>query len=812
MRRFFVFIVLLSLSVVLSAQNDTATIYGHLSDDNGHSIGLINILIEGTTIGTSSNDDGNYRLQVPADTPITIQYSFIGFKTQKKTVTLKPNASLRLNLTLHQEANRLIEVSVSDIQQRNDNMTRINPRIVNSIPSPDGGIETILKTLPGVSSNNELSSQYSVRGGNYEENLIYVNDIEIYHPLLIRSGQQEGLSFVNPDMVGSILFSAGGFDAKYGDKMSSVLDIRYKKPYLFGASVYGSLLGGGLHLEGTSKNRLFSYNIGSRYKTNSYLLGSLDTKGDYKPQFFDFQGLFSYEFSEKLSLSYLSYLSNNIYSFIPSTRDTRFGTVSEALSLRIYFDGSEADQFTNTTQALSLQYNPKENIKLNFITSAYLSNEKETYDIMGQYFINELDKELGSDNMGDSSMNIGVGTFLNHARNYLNTYVYNIYHKGEWKLKNHKWQWGTKWQQEWIYDQISEWQMLDSAGYSLPYSDTSVNLFYTLKTQNTIISNRITAYIQDNYSTDFDKFRLQIIGGIRSHYWSFINKNVISPRFAFIIKPHWNRDIQFRFATGYYYQMPFYKEMRRLDGSINQNIKPERAIHYVLGADYNITIWNRPFKLLSEIYYKQLTDLIPYQIDNVRIRYYGSNNAKGYATGFDFKINGEFVKGIESWASVSVMQTQEDILDDSYIDSTGNTIYPGYIPRPTDQLVNFALFFQDYLPKYPAFKMHLALYFGSGLPFGPPNQPRYKAVFRLPAYRRVDIGFAYHLKNESTQFSKLTWFNAVKSAWLTLEVFNLLDINNTISYIWVTDIRARQYGVPNYLTSRRLNLKLTLTF
>jgi hypothetical protein len=812
MRRFFVLIVLLSLSVVLSAQNDTATIYGHLSDDNGHSIGLINILIEGTTIGTSSNDDGNYRLQVPADTPITIQYSFIGFKTQKKTVTLKPNASLRLNLTLHQEANRLIEVSVSDIQQRNDNMTRINPRIVNSIPSPDGGIETILKTLPGVSSNNELSSQYSVRGGNYEENLIYVNDIEIYHPLLIRSGQQEGLSFVNPDMVGSILFSAGGFDAKYGDKMSSVLDIRYKKPYLFGASVYGSLLGGGLHLEGTSKNRLFSYNIGSRYKTNSYLLGSLDTKGDYKPQFFDFQGLFSYEFSEKLSLSYLSYLSNNIYSFIPSTRDTRFGTVSEALSLRIYFDGSEADQFTNTTQALSLQYNPKENIKLNFITSAYLSNEKETYDIMGQYFINELDKELGSDNMGDSSMNIGVGTFLNHARNYLNTYVYNIYHKGEWKLKNHKWQWGTKWQQEWIYDQISEWQMLDSAGYSLPYSDTSVNLFYTLKTQNTIISNRITAYIQDNYSTDFDKFRLQIIGGIRSHYWSFINKNVISPRFAFIIKPHWNRDIQFRFATGYYYQMPFYKEMRRLDGSINQNIKPERAIHYVLGADYNITIWNRPFKLLSEIYYKQLTDLIPYQIDNVRIRYYGSNNAKGYATGFDFKINGEFVKGIESWASVSVMQTQEDILDDSYIDSTGNTIYPGYIPRPTDQLVNFALFFQDYLPKYPAFKMHLALYFGSGLPFGPPNQPRYKAVFRLPAYRRVDIGFAYHLKNESTQFSKLTWFNAVKSAWLTLEVFNLLDINNTISYIWVTDIRARQYGVPNYLTSRRLNLKLTLTF
>jgi len=812
MRRFFVLIVLLSLSVVLSAQNDTATIYGHLSDDNGHSIGLINILIEGTTIGTSSNDDGNYRLQVPADTPITIQYSFIGFKTQKKTVTLKPNSSLRLNLTLHQEANRLIEVSVSDIQQRNDNMTRINPRIVNSIPSPDGGIETILKTLPGVSSNNELSSQYSVRGGNYEENLIYVNDIEIYHPLLIRSGQQEGLSFVNPDMVGSILFSAGGFDAKYGDKMSSVLDIRYKKPYLFGASVYGSLLGGGLHLEGTSKNRLFSYNIGSRYKTNSYLLGSLDTKGDYKPQFFDFQGLFSYEFSEKLSLSYLSYLSNNIYSFIPSTRDTRFGTVSEALSLRIYFDGSEADQFTNTTQALSLQYNPKENIKLNFITSAYLSNEKETYDIMGQYFINELDKELGSDNMGDSSMNIGVGTFLNHARNYLNTYVYNIYHKGEWKLKNHKWQWGTKWQQEWIYDQISEWQMLDSAGYSLPYSDTSVNLFYTLKTQNTIISNRITAYIQDNYSTDFDKFRLQIIGGIRSHYWSFINKNVISPRFAFIIKPHWNRDIQFRFATGYYYQMPFYKEMRRLDGSINQNIKPERAIHYVLGADYNITIWNRPFKLLSEIYYKQLTDLIPYQIDNVRIRYYGSNNAKGYATGFDFKINGEFVKGIESWASVSVMQTQEDILDDSYIDSTGNTVYPGYIPRPTDQLVNFALFFQDYLPKYPAFKMHLALYFGSGLPFGPPNQPRYKAVFRLPAYRRVDIGFAYHLKNETTQFSKLTWFNAVKSAWLTLEVFNLLDINNTISYIWVTDIRARQYGVPNYLTSRRLNLKLTLTF
>lgn len=808
MPRFFTFILFTIYSCIVLSQNNTAILSGKISDQNGKPLELVNIIILKEKLGTITDNNGYFKLKIPSDKKITVQFSILGYKTITKDYSLESGKSLNIEIKLPQITNKLTEVSVTDIQQRNNNLIRINPKLVQNVPSPDAGIESLIKTLPGVSSNNELSSQYSVRGGNYDENLVYVNDIEVYRPFLVRSGQQEGLSFINSDMVGSILFSAGGFDAKYGDKMSSVLDIKYQHPYKFGGSFYASLLGAGAHVQGSTANSLFSYNVGIRYKTYRYILGSLQTKGDYQPNFFDYQGFFTYEFSDKVSINLLTTISQNDYYFVPTTRETSFGTINDALKLKIYFEGQELDRFTSGTEAISFIVKPKDNLTLNFITSTFQTVESENYDIMGQYFLNELDKDLGSDNLGDSLMNIGIGTFLNHARNQLRATIYNVYHKGRFKSKKQLVEWGAKWQHETITDNISEWQMLDSAGYSLPYSDTIVNLYYVLKSSNSLSSERITSYFQDSYSNSFKKFNFKIIGGIRTQYWTFNNQTVVSPRGAIAINPYWKKDIQFRFASGYYYQMPFYKEMRNLNGEINDNIKAQRAIHFVLGADYNIQIWQRPFKILTELYYKKLDNLIPYLIDNVRIRYYGTNNSKGYITGIDFKINGEFVPGTESWASVSLMQAKEDITDDFYVDSNGVTKYPGYIPRPTDQLINFALFFQDYLPSMPSFKMHLSLFYGTGLPFGLPNQPKYKAIYKLPSYKRVDIGFSKVLKSENNNLNKFLWLNSFKSLWISLEIFNLLGNNNTLSYTWITDIHDKQYGVPNYLTARRINIKL----
>lgn len=794
-------------SGIVFPQNNTAVLYGKITNKKGIPLELVNIIILTEKTGTTTNEKGFYKLKVPAATKITVQYSMLGYKTIKKQFLLKPGEIKEIAIVLESTANTLNEVSISDIQQRNNNLVRINPRLIQTVPSPNIGIASIIKTLPGVHSNNELSSQYSVRGGNYDENLVYVNDIEVYRPFLVRSGQQEGLSFINSDMVGSILFSAGGFDAKYGDRMSSVLDIKYKKPYQFAGNTYLSLMGGGAHIEGSLASSLFSYNIGIRYKTNSYILNTLDTKGDYKPNFFDFQGFFSYNFSEKVSLNLLTTISQNNYLFVPQTRETSFGTVNEALKLKIYFDGQELDKFISGTEAISLVIKPQSNIKLSFISSTFQSYEQENYDIIGQYFLNELDKDLGSDNLGDSLMNIGIGTFLNHARNNLDANIYNFYHKGQLKTSNQLMEWGGKWQYEALENQINEWQMIDSAGYSLPYSDSTVNLYYTLKSANSIVSQRISGYFQDTYNKSFNKFRIKLIGGIRLQYWTFNNQTVWSPRGAVIVNPFWKKDIQFRFSSGYYYQMPFFKEMLMMNGQINPDIKAQRSIHFVFGTDYNISIWKRPFKILTEAYYKKLDFLIPYQVDNVRIRYYGTNNSHGYVAGIDFKINGEFVAGTESWASVSLMQAKEDILDDSYIDNN-IIVYPGSIPLPTDQLLNFALFFQDYLPGMPSFKMNLTLFYGTGLPFGPPDQPRYQAIYRLPAYQRVDIGFlkVFKPKNEESIFHKF------KKIDISAEVFNLLGIKNTISYVWIKDIYDRQYAIPNYLTGRRINIKLSMKF
>jgi hypothetical protein len=806
-----IFLNIFLLLLLTSFAQNTVKISGYVEDEKGKPVDLVNVFVEETHQGAVTDKNGYFSLNLTVGKTYTLKFSRIGFVEKRRTITVKKNTKTFF-VVMPEAAQKLNTVSIKGIQTRADNLIRINPKVVSRIPSPDESIESLLRTLPGVSSKNDLSSQYSVRGGNFDENLVYVNDIEVYRPFLVRSGQQEGLSFVNPDMVGSVLFSAGGFDAKYGDKMSSVLDIKYKKPYKFGGNFSLSFLGGGAHLEGIDPSNRLTYNVGIRYKTTKYLLKGLQEEGDYFPNFIDYQGFFTYDITEKWELDLFTNLSQNSYMFVPKTRETSFGTFNTALKLKIYFDGQEVDRFTSGTEAVSLNYKPNEKTTLKFISSYFFSREQETYDILGQYFLNEVDKDLGSDNVGDSLMNIGVGTFLNHARNYLDADVVNFYHRGSKKINNNHLQWGAKIQHELIADRTNEWEMLDSAGYSLPYSDTSVDLYYTLRAANNLESNRFTAYFQNTIKQEFDKMTLSVTAGIRTQYWSLNRQNIISPRVSLSLKPKWERDVMFRVAAGYYYQMPFYKEMRDMQGHIHTDISAQRSIHFVMGADYNLNIWDRPFKIISELYYKKLDFLIPYEVDNVQIRYYGTNNSRGYAYGWDFKINGEFVKGTESWASLSLMKTEEDILNDFYYDSSGVIHFPGYIPRPTDELVNFAMFFQDYLPGLPDFKMHLALYFSSGLPFGPPEQPKYADTLRMPSYKRVDLGFSYRIKGEDKELNSFKWLNTFKSVWVTLDVFNLLNIENTISYVWVKDIHNRQYAVPNYLTFRRINLKLSFYF
>ena len=811
------FALLFLVSLTMEAVSQKATVFGTLTDERHKPVEKAEIyLVGGNPTGTTSNEKGEYEFTVPSGEKITLFFKYLGYKSVTFDFTLKQGEKRKFDLQFEIEKELVGDVDVVAQRERSMNITRIDPKIISALPDATGSIEGILKTMPGVSSSNELSSQYSVRGGNFDENLVYVNDIEVYRPFLIRSGQQEGLSFVNADMVSSILFSAGGFEAKYGDKMSSVLDIKYKKPTEFGASASASLMGGSAHIEGSNEDYTITHISGIRYKSNQYLLNSLDTEGDYQPTFIDFQTFWTFDLSSKLELDILGNFAQNKYLFTPSTRETSFGTVHEALKLKIYFEGQELNQFTTYTGAMAMHYKPNLSTKLSLTASAYQTREEETFDILGQYYLNELDNQLGSDNLGDSLMNLGIGTFLNHARNYLDAQVYSLSHKGYITSDENYFQWGAKLQHEIISNDLNEWEMLDSAGYSLPYSDSQVNLYSTIITDTSYQANRATAYVQNTFRFDRDSVDYTFTAGMRANYNDLNGQFLFSPRVNLAFKPNWVHDFLFRFATGYYYQPPFFKELKQLDGHINTDIEAQKSIHFVLGSDYQFKAWNRDFKFVAEAYYKYLDNLIPYDVDNVRIRYYGSNNAKGYAMGIDFKVNGQFVNGAESWASLSFLRTREVIDGNFMYNDTDSTIKvagnSGYIPRPTDQLVNFGLFFQDYLPGNPTYKMQLNLLYGVGLPYGPPNSYKSMEEYpKMPAYRRVDIGFSKVLKNEDKNISN-GMFKYFKSLWLAVEVFNLLDINNTISYVWVTDIRNKQYAVPNYLTSRRLNVKLIARF
>lgn len=811
------FLLIFTLTSVQGNPQQTAILTGKITDPDQKPLSPVNISISGTTLGTSSGINGQYRLEVQASIDLTITFSMLSYETQEAIVNLDPGEEHELNITLIATVEELQEVQVTGKREIIENFITLDLKDLEKFPSVSGEIEAVLKTLPGVSSNSELSSQYSVRGGNYDENLVYVNGIEIYRPFLIRSGQQEGLSFVNSDMVGSLQFSAGGFDASFGDKMSSVLDITYSQPESFGGSVSASLLGGSVHIEGISRNSRLTHATGIRYKSTKYLLNSFDTEGDYNPVFTDIQTFLTYDLSKKWEISFLGNYANNKYHFAPQNRRTSFGTITDAVQLFVLYDGQEVDRFTTWQGALTTDYRPSGKLHLKFFVSAFQTSEEETLDIQGRYSLNALDKELGSENLGDSIMNIGIGRFIDHARNFLDAVVYNVAHKGYYNGSNHQFKWGANLRHEVINDNLNEWKFVDSAGFSVPYSDTEVILAESRWSANNLKSNRLNAYILDQYTLPFDSVDMSLTGGIRLSYWDFNNQVLVSPRFSIHFKPNWTRDFRFHLSGGLYYQPPFYKELRTPQGGINADIKAQKSLHLVLGGELNFIAWERPFKFMSDIYYKKLSDIIPYKIDNVRIDYAGSNMANGYAIGIDMKINGEFVPGVESWASLSFMRTREDIENDFYLNVEGERIEPGDYPRPTDQLVNFSLFFQDYFPTNPTYQVHLSLHFGTGLPTSSPYSDRYDETFRMPSYRRVDLGFSKVISNTGYSGNSRRIFDAYESIWIGLEVFNLFDVNNTISYLWITTVNnlshvSSQYAVPNYLTSRRINARLSINF
>ncbi|MCA6437919.1 MAG: TonB-dependent receptor plug domain-containing protein [Bacteroidetes bacterium] len=818
------------MTIAFNAQ--TTSVNGVVKGLDGEPLPNIIVYEQGNEKNSFETDTtGEYRLTIPANNTVTLVFYSVNFdKYSKQLVTsTKP---IYLSPVLNFK-NQLTEVEVQDLSSRGGSSTYLEPKNFNQLPTLTGNVEDLIKTQIGVSSNNELSSGYSVRGGNFDENLIYVNDIEVYRPFLVRSGQQEGLSFANPAMVQKINFSSGGFEAKYGDKLSSVLDITYKRPLKTGGSASASFLGGNIQLEGISKNRLVAYTIGARYRTLSYILQTFDTKGEYRPNAGDIQSFVTFKVNPKFSVEWLTNIASNRYLVIPASRQTNFGTAKQALRFTVYFDGQELMSYLTGMTGVSAIYKPTAKTQLKFITSAYHAREQELFTVQGQYYIDELEADFGKPTFGQVAFNRGVGTFINNGRNYLSSTVANFEHKGTHQINNKsQFLWGARAQQEIINDRLSEWKTVDSAGYILPYSPNVITLEDVYKTKITLQSQRFQGYAQYNLQKLLsDSSEIVLTAGARANYWTLNNQLVASPRVTFAIRPNWKRDWLFKISSGIYYQPPFYRELRNIDGTVVTNLKAQQSIHFVLTSDYNFKMWNRPFKLIMAGYYKQLNQLIPYEVDNVRIRYFANNNAKGYVVGSDVRINGEFVPGVESWATLGLLRTYEKSPDNIhylYYNKAGEEIIkgftfdqvktdsvkvdPGFIPRPTDQLVTFGLFFQDYLPKRPQFKFNLNLQFGSGLPFGPPTHKRWEQIKRMPPYRRVDAGFAYNILKSNREIKRKNAFNNLKEMWVFLEVFNLLQIQNTVSYIWVTDVTGNRYAIPNYLTNRQINLRLQISF
>ena len=784
-------LVLLFSALHVSAQ-EKVKLSGRVIDDEQNPVIFAMVKVHGQAAGTTTDLQGKYSLEFNSADTVTISFSMMGYVTKEKTLT-KPKGDLRLNITLQTQSIDMGEVTVKEVRRQLNTTQTLNAENIKQLPSTTGNaVEELVATQAGVSTHNELSSQYNVRGGSFDENSVYINGIEIYRPLLISSGQQEGLSVINSDMVDNINFSAGGFAAEYGDKMSSVLDITYKKPKKFEMTASASLLGANLYV-GYAK-RGFSMTHGVRYKTNQYMLGSLETKGEYNPRFLDYQTYISWSPNKKWSLDFIGNISQNKYDFLPADRHTNFGTMHDVKSFKVYFDGKEEDLFRTFFGTISLTHHFTERSKLSLAASAFTTKEQETYDIQGQYWLDET----------NTTEQLGVGTYMEHARNYLDANMKSVKLTYSHKPKGHDIKAGFTWKHESIKENSKEWEMRDSAGYSIPHTGNRLDLIYNLRSSNSISSDRLEIFGQDTWRfvNKWGIFSLNY--GARLSYWNWNKEWLFSPRVSLGMIPSFNEDFTFRLATGLYYQSPFYKELRdtvTAHGStkvvLNKDIKSQRSFQVVLGGDYKFKLMNRPFKFTTEVYYKALSNLIPYNVDNVKIVYYGGNVAKGYTAGIDFKLFGEFVEGTDSWISFSLMKAQQEVNGKSF-------------PQATDQRYNLNFFFSDYFPGTTRWKMTLKATVADGLPFGPPPTGLERMAFRAPAYKRVDIGMSYRLLNNEDGRNQKKFLRYLRNIWLGVDCFNLFDISNVSSYYWVTDVTNQQYAVPNYLTGRLINARILI--
>jgi hypothetical protein len=784
-----------------------------------------NLPVEGVNVSWSdnrvqTNEKGFYQITIPSNQKVTVEFTHISLKKASLKVSLEPNEVYVFNMHMNDQEEQMGEVIINSNNKKSvQGIITFDAKDIHFIPGANAGIENVLKTLPGVNSNNELSTQYSVRGGNYDENLVYVNEVEVYRPFLIRSGQQEGLSFINTDLVQNIEFSAGGFQAKYGDKMSSVLDITYRNPAKFGASLEMSFLGGSLAVDAVSKDKKWSAITGIRYRNNSLLVNSQETQTNYTPTFADIQTYINYQASAKWQWSFLGNISQNKYLYQPLTRQTNFGTADAPMALAVYYEGREKDKYDTYFGALKTTYQVNDSFTLKFIGSVFHTIEQEYFDIYAQYRLGEVDTNIGSDTYGDIQFSRGVGSELNHARNDLDALIANLEIKGLKNWKQNQIEWGVKYTRESIRDRISEWEVIDSAGFSirpplvLPKKDEPYQVYngplvpyqYVSAINFTNI-NRLSAYAQWGRKGNLGTSEIWYNLGARMQSWEVTGDNLVSkvqtvfsPRAQFAIKPDWEKEMLFRFTVGVYNQPPFYRELRDYDGVVQPNTKAQKSINVVLGNDYSFNMWQRPFKLVTEAYYKKMSDVNPYTVDNVRIRYAANNNAVAYAQGLDVRLNGEFVPGTDSWISIGYLKTEENIDD------------KGYIARPTDQRLKFGLLFQDYMPKIPSLKLYLNLVYNTGLPGGSPSySDPYLYQNRLNDYRRVDVGFSKVFIDQKTGMSNKKFFKNLKELSLGFEIFNLFDNQNAITNTWVRDVYTKtEYAIPNYMTTRVFNLKLS---
>ncbi|MDR2056806.1 MAG: TonB-dependent receptor [Dysgonamonadaceae bacterium] len=769
-------------------------ITGIVSDPSGLPVELASVQERGTINGTFTDEKGKYSLQVSTKDSLTLVFSCLGYNTTQVNLPV-PEKDAVLNVRMRMETYDLEGVVVTANAFQANTMEKINTKQMRlSVDATGGSIESRIITAGiGVSSTNELSSQYSVRGGNYNENIVYVNGIEVYRPLLIRNAQQEGMSFINPDLAESVRFSSGGFDARYGDKMSSVLDVIYKTPEKLEGGVMGSMLGGNIYLGSVAGK--FSQITGFRYKRGTTLLKTLDTKGDYNPLVMDVQTYMNYSFTPKVSLSFMGNYSDNVYDFNPSTRETSFGTMDAPRKFMVYYDGKERDRFRTLFGAAILKYAISEHANISLQLSALQSREEETYDIAGEYWISNV-LEQGEEN-------IGTGLFHQHARDFLNAEVFNASIVGDLGIEQHAVHWSLGVQKELIKDRNNEWELRDSAGYSLPFDEKILTMYSNLLSMNRIESNRYSGHIQDTYKFRIKEGMLYLTAGIRGSYWDYNKEFVFSPRVSVGFIPSKYSNITLRFATGLYYQTPFYKELRVIETNednnsvvvLNKNIKSQRSIHFVLGGDYGFKFDNRIFKFTAEMYYKKLDNLIPYTVDNVKVWYYGANTSNGYATGIDTKLFGQFVQGTDSWIGLSLMQAKQ------YIDGVK-------VSMPTDQLYNFTFFFTE---MYKRFQANVRIIWAAGLPFSVPGY-KYKAGLTAPPYRRVDFGISYCLLGENDMDSRNPIGNYFRNIWIGGDIFNLFDIKNVSSYSWFTDVNGYRNAVPDRLTGRQINVKLIVEF